>query len=163
MVHLIKVLSRSAGETQQLGRAIGSTLSNGDIVALTGVLGSGKSVMARGILRGLGVTDRIPSPSFIIIARYSGDLSANHIDLYRVEGTGQAIDAGVEEAVWSDAVSVIEWADRVAAILPPSRIDVKMDLRDDPDQRLVTILPTDDRMREKLQGVMDRIFSVGKR
>lgn len=162
MVHLIKVLSRSAGETQELGRAIGGTLSNGDVVALKGVLGSGKSVLARGILRALGVSDRIPSPSFIIIAGYSGDLPANHIDLYRIEGTGEAIEAGVEEAVWSDAVSVIEWADRVAEILPPSRIDVMIDLRDDPDERLITILPSDDRMKEKLGGLMDRLVSVKK-
>jgi tRNA threonylcarbamoyladenosine biosynthesis protein TsaE len=160
VVHLIKLLSKSADETIEIGEKIGSGLAAGDAVALSGVLGSGKSVLARGILKGLGVAGEIPSPSFIIVAGYEGRLAANHIDLYRLEGAGEAAGMGIEDYLYSGSVNVIEWAEKIADILPPSRIDIMIDVRYEPDERLITIRPADDHMKEKLAGLAGWLVSM---
>jgi tRNA threonylcarbamoyladenosine biosynthesis protein TsaE len=141
VLHLVKLLSRSAGHTSRIGKRIGQCLVAGDVVALTGGLGSGKSVLARGILRALGVAGDIPSPSFIIIANYEGRLRANHIDLYRLEGADEIGKVGIEEFVFSDGVSVVEWAEKAEGLLPASRLDVAIDFCTEPDARLITLRP----------------------
>jgi tRNA threonylcarbamoyladenosine biosynthesis protein TsaE len=158
VVHLIKLLSRSAEETTEVGHRLGKSLSAGDVVALSGVLGSGKSVFARGILRGLGIGGEIPSPSFIIAASYEGRLSVNHIDLYRLETPEEAIAAGVEDLLYSGGVSVIEWAEKIGDLLPHSRIEVTIEPGGAPDERVLTITPCAS-VRERLmpfaRGLMD--------
>ena len=119
MVHLIKLLSRSAQDTIEIGEKLGAGLAPGDAVALTGVLGSGKSVLARGILKALGVTGDIPSPSYIIVASYEARLPANHIDLYRLDGPDEAAGIGIEDYLYSGGVNVIEWAEKIGDIMPP--------------------------------------------
>jgi tRNA threonylcarbamoyladenosine biosynthesis protein TsaE len=150
VVRLVKLLSMSAAETARMGEQLGGLLVAGDTVALTGTLGSGKSVLARGIMTGLGVTARMPSPSFVIVASYEGRHPVNHIDLYRLEKPEDAIAVGIEDMLYSDAVNIIEWAERLGAELPPSRIDVLLELRDDPEERLVTLVPSDDRVGTRL-------------
>ena len=156
MVRLVKLLSRSAAETGRIGEQLGGLLKAGDTVALTGALGSGKSVLARGMMAGLGVTARMPSPSFVIVASYEGRHPVNHIDLYRLDRPEDAIAVGIEDMLYSDAVNIIEWAERLGAELPPSRIDVLMELREDPGERLVTIVPSDDRVGQRLLPLVRR-------
>jgi tRNA threonylcarbamoyladenosine biosynthesis protein TsaE len=161
VVHLIKLLSRSAQDTIEIGEKLGSDLAAGDAVALTGVLGSGKSVRARGILRALGVTGESPSPSYIIVASYEARLPANHIDLYRLEGPEEAAGIGIEDYLYSGSVNVIEWAEKIGELLPPSRIDIAIDVRDEPDERLITIRPADEHMKARLTGLAGRLISMG--
>ncbi|MFH1312617.1 MAG: tRNA (adenosine(37)-N6)-threonylcarbamoyltransferase complex ATPase subunit type 1 TsaE [Candidatus Eisenbacteria bacterium] len=163
MVHLIKLLSRSTHDTMQIGEKLGADLAPGDAVALTGVLGSGKSVLARGILRALGVTGEIPSPSYIIVASYEARLPANHIDLYRLEGPDEAVGIGIEDYLYSGSVNVIEWAEKIGDLLPPSRVDITIDVRKEPDERLITIRPADDDMKARLTGLAGQlIFMEGQ-
>ena len=150
MVHLIKLLSRSPDETMEIGKRIGRELLRGDAVALTGVLGSGKSVLARGILKALGVGGELPSPSFIIVASYQGTQPVNHIDLYRLRTAEEASAVGIEDLLFSDHVNVIEWAEKIRDMLPESRIEIAIGVRDEPDERLLTIAPGDERMKERL-------------
>ena len=112
MVRLIRLLSKSPQETRELGRKLGLSVAPGDVLALRGDLGSGKSVLARGILESLGVKGIMPSPSFVIVASYDAPVPVNHIDLYRLETAGEALDLGLEELLYSDGICIIEWAER---------------------------------------------------
>jgi tRNA threonylcarbamoyladenosine biosynthesis protein TsaE len=150
VVRLVKLLSCSCAETAGIGEALGAVLAAGDVVAITGALGSGKSVLARGIMAGLGVGAKIPSPSFVIVATYRGRLTVNHIDLYRLTSPEEAVGAGVEDLIYSDGVSIIEWADRIGGLLPAARIDVEIALRDRADERLISITPTGEEVGRRL-------------
>ena len=150
MVRLVRLLAGSAAETTRIGEALGVLLVPGDVVALTGVLGSGKSVLARGIMAGLGVRSKMPSPSFVIVATYEGKHPVNHIDLYRLTSPEEAVGAGIEDLLYSDGVSIIEWADRISDLLPAARIDVVIGLRDRPDERLISIAPIGDEIGRRL-------------
>jgi tRNA threonylcarbamoyladenosine biosynthesis protein TsaE len=118
-------------------------VQGGDTVALSGVLGSGKSVIARGIMAGLGVTTKMPSPSFVIVASYEGRHPVNHIDLYRLDDPEEAIGIGIEDMLYSDATNVIEWAEKLGPMLPPVRLDIAIELRDEPEERLITVVPSE--------------------
>ena len=116
MVETAEFLSRSPEETARLGARLAACLRAGDVVALTGVIGSGKSVMARAIAGALGIDVGMASPSFVIAASYEGagdGPDVNHVDLYRLHDYGEALAAGVEDAIHSGAVSIVEWADHV--------------------------------------------------
>lgn len=150
MVRLVKLLAASSAETTRIGEALGRLLGPGDVVAITGVLGSGKSVLARGIMAGLGVSSKMPSPSFVMVATYLGQHPVNHVDLYRLASPEEAVGIGIEDVLYSEGVSIIEWADRISDLLPAARIDVEIALRDLPDERLIGITPTSDEIGRKL-------------
>ena len=114
-------------------------VSAGDVVALTGDLGSGKSVLARGVLEALGVEGHMPSPSFVIVASYETAVPVNHIDLYRLEHADEALDIGLEDLLYSDCISIIEWADRLGDLLPPESIRVELRPAGERDHRLISI------------------------
>lgn len=133
----------------KIGERIGKTLAAGDIVAIEGVLGSGKSVLARGMLGALGFGTKTPSPSFVIVATYEGKHTVNHIDLYRLESPEEALSLGLEEMLYSEAINVVEWAEKISQMLPPSRIDLKIELMASPEERLITILPSDEEMKRR--------------
>jgi len=161
VVRLVKLLSKSPDQTDQIGRRIGGGLSPGDIVAISGPLGSGKSVLARGILRALGVDGEIPSPSFVIVATYRGRPEINHIDLYRLQAADEALEIGIEDLLDSEAVNVIEWAEKIGTILPPARIDVDMQFWGEPDHRLVTISPGTESQGRKLLFLAEGLIREG--
>jgi tRNA threonylcarbamoyladenosine biosynthesis protein TsaE len=111
-------------ETRKLGRLIGRLLQEGDVVALYGDLGSGKTCLIQGIAIGLGVKEKyITSPSFIMINEYMGRIPFYHIDLYRV-GPGELEGLGLREYISSEGVTVIEWAERAESELPEERLSV---------------------------------------
>jgi len=150
VVRLVKLLSRSPEETTRIGESLGRLLVPGDVVALTGVLGSGKSVLARGIMASLGVASRMPSPTFVIVATYEGACTVNHVDLYRIESAEEALGAGVEEALLSDAISIVEWAEKARGLLPPARLDIGIKLRKLPEERLLDIVPVGEDLGRRL-------------
>ncbi len=122
----------SPSETEEFGERLAEGLSAGSVVALRGELGAGKTVLARGIARGLGVEGYLKSPSFTIVNEYSeGRVPLYHIDLYRLpEGATDescaelAGEFGLEEYLYGDGVCVIEWAERAASIIPDDALRV---------------------------------------
>ena len=108
--------TRSAEETRALGAQLGKSLMEGDIVALTGELGAGKTVFAKGIAQGLGVAEEVVSPTFVIERTYSGALALHHFDLYRIEDGEELCHIGFYDTL-GEGVCMIEWAERAA--LPP--------------------------------------------
>jgi tRNA threonylcarbamoyladenosine biosynthesis protein TsaE len=109
-------ISHSPAETEALGEQFGRAARRGQVIALSGDLGAGKTQFVRGLARGLGFTGRVHSPTFTLVNEYGGGrLKLFHLDLYRLETPEQIASAGVEEFLAPDGVSVIEWAERLSA------------------------------------------------
>ena len=105
--------------TEEFGLNLASELKPGDIVALIGALGTGKTTLTKYIAKGLGVTENIDSPTFNIVKEYkSGRLPLFHFDVYRLSGGDDLLDIGADEYFYSNGVCVVEWADLVADVIP---------------------------------------------
>ncbi len=111
------ILSRSAEETFAAGEKLGKTLKSGDIVALFGGLGAGKTVFAKGIAAGLGIAEDVTSPTFTLLKEYEGKQKLYHFDLYRIEDEESLENIGFREYLNNGGVCVIEWPEK--ASLPP--------------------------------------------
>ncbi|HEY5345761.1 MAG TPA: tRNA (adenosine(37)-N6)-threonylcarbamoyltransferase complex ATPase subunit type 1 TsaE [Verrucomicrobiae bacterium] len=108
-------ISHSPPDTEALGERFGRAAKRGQIIALSGDLGAGKTQFVRGLARGLGIPARVHSPTFTLVNEYvGGRLKLFHLDLYRLETPAQIVSAGIEEFLQPDGVSVIEWAERIA-------------------------------------------------
>jgi tRNA threonylcarbamoyladenosine biosynthesis protein TsaE len=132
-----EMVSRSREETESLGERLGRAARPGDVVALWGELGTGKTVLARGIARGLGL-DRglVTSPTFVILHEHlEGRLPFFHLDLYRI-APADAEGTGWREALEGGGVAAIEWPDRVAGDLPDDRLDVRLEHAGADDRRI---------------------------
>jgi len=127
----MKFLSSGPDETKDLGRKLGKKLKRGDVVCLYGELGSGKTVMVKGIASVFGINERdITSASFTIIAEYDNDVPFYHIDLYRVTA-GKSSELGLREYLGGDGISVIEWAERAEDEIPEDSIKVSLNYKGD--------------------------------
>ncbi len=96
-------------DTRRLGERLSDLLRAGDLIFLTGDLGAGKSVMARGIARGLGIEGPMPSPTFTLMQPYQGRMNVYHFDLYRLSSPDEVAEAGLEEYLFGDGVALVEW------------------------------------------------------
>lgn len=104
-----------------LARRIGEESKPGDIICLKGELGAGKTHFVKGFVQAFGISPKtVSSPTFSIIQEYSGSLSVFHFDCYRLEDPREALEIGAEEYLYGDGVSIIEWPERIEAILPES-------------------------------------------
>lgn len=131
-------------DTTNLGINLGKLLNSGDIVCLTGDLGTGKTHITKGIAQGLGINDTITSPTFTIVNEYdSGRLKLNHFDVYRVNDPDEIYAIGFDDYIFSDAVSIIEWANYIEEILPQDilHILIEKDLSKGEDYRKITLTP----------------------
>jgi tRNA threonylcarbamoyladenosine biosynthesis protein TsaE len=133
-----EIISASPEETQDAGERLGRGLGPGAVVALTGELGAGKTSFIQGLVRGLGVTTRATSPTFVLINQYRGRVPVYHVDAYRTDSLTELIDLGLLELMGGEGVTVIEWADKLVALLPPETIHVHIEgVGDEP--RILTI------------------------
>lgn len=113
------IISRSADETYELGRAVARSLRAGDVLALDGDLGAGKTQFVKGIAAGLASNDDVISPTFTLVREYySGRLPLYHLDFYRLENAGAALQIGLDEYLESDGVTAIEWAGKFGELIP---------------------------------------------
>lgn len=121
------VLTKSREETAALGRRLAERLAPGSVVTLNGPMGAGKSELARGIARGLGVTGPLPSPTFTILNAYdAGRLPLYHYDWYRIEDEEELTVIGAEDHLPGDGVTLVEWAELAPGLLPRTRLDVTL-------------------------------------
>ncbi len=124
----VMITSHSAAETIHPGRQLGEKLRSGDILALTGELGAGKTCLVKGIAVGLGVTQEVTSPTFTLINEYRGGrLSLAHLDLYRLETVSEAVNIGIEDYLGGPGVTVIEWAEKIVSLLPSRAIHIRLE------------------------------------
>jgi tRNA threonylcarbamoyladenosine biosynthesis protein TsaE len=122
---MVELESSSPEETERLGGAVARELERGDVVAVSGELGTGKTTFVRGAARALGIDGPVTSPSYTIGHRYPGDPDVSHLDLYRFEGMSDA-EWGDLERYFEDAVVFVEWPEAGEAFLPPARVRVRL-------------------------------------
>ena len=138
-VERARTRTRSTDETLELAGTVGELLRPGDVVALVGDLGAGKTVFARGVARALGVTEPVLSPSFTIVREYDGRTPLVHVDVYRIDTVQELHDLGFEELVRDDAVTLVEWGDMIDGLLPADRLDVRLAPGATDDERVIEI------------------------
>ena len=136
----VKLISHSPGETQQLGKKLGEFAQPGDVLLLTGDLGSGKTCLTQGIAWGLGIKEYAFSPSFVLIREYSGRLPLYHIDFYRLDSIEEMANLGLDDYLYGKGVCVVEWADKGMALMPPERLLINLSYLSDAE-RSITFEP----------------------
>jgi len=131
-------ISRSTEETVAIGKTLAGSLKAGDVVALIGDLGSGKTVLTKGIARGLGVKNvrYVNSPTFVIIKEYSAKLPLYHLDVYRLNDLAMLDAESYEEYFYGRGVAVVEWADKIREILPKRYVEVRLSVVGDTGRRI---------------------------
>ena len=136
-----KWLTNGEQETIDLGASFAKTkLKLGDVVALIGELGSGKTRFIKGICSGLGVSEHVSSPSFTIVNEYASKVGKIfHFDFYRIASPSELSEIGFDDYIYDEGICLIEWADRVKDLLPPNRYDVLFTLGDSETVREIVI------------------------
>ncbi|NDJ54015.1 MAG: tRNA (adenosine(37)-N6)-threonylcarbamoyltransferase complex ATPase subunit type 1 TsaE [Chloroflexi bacterium] len=132
-------LSQSVSHTEALGRCLGGVLRPGDVICLSGQLGSGKTSLTRGIAQGWGAAQAATSPTFTLINSYTrqlDELRLYHVDAYRLNSELDAVTTGIEELFDEQAVIVIEWPERLESLLPQDRLWIDLTYQDTKSRRL---------------------------
>ena len=149
-------MSKSAADTDRLGRRIGRSLRGGEIVALYGELGSGKTALVRGMAAGLGASPRsVSSPTFVLIHEYHGRLRLAHADLYRLDSVSELPHIGLSEYDDGHTVTAIEWAEKAGGELPADRLEIHLRHRS-PVTREIAFVPRGMRARRLLARLRRR-------
>ena len=132
---MLTFFTHSADETTALGYKIGKKLKKGDIIAMQGTLAAGKTTITKGIAQALDISEEITSPTFCLISEYYGKMPLYHMDVYRLDGTEDFINLGVDDMLYGDGVCIIEWSEKIMDELPKNTI-------------ILRILPQDDNSRK---------------
>lgn len=132
-----EIVIGSEKDTEKLGQEIADSLKPGDVLALIGDLGTGKTTLTKYIAKGLGIKEMITSPTFTIVSEYdSGRLPLYHFDVYRLEGAEDMFETGIEEYFDKGGVCIVEWADMIAEILPDDTKCIFMEYGDKEGERI---------------------------
>lgn len=125
----VRIETGEVEQTIELGNLIGSLLKAGDVVALMGQLGAGKTYLTKGIAEGQGVKDRneVTSPSYVLVKQYMGRMPIYHFDAYRVKSSDEMYDIDCVGFFWGEGISIIEWADKVMECLPDDFIKITIE------------------------------------
>ncbi len=154
-VHCITMTTHSPEETMALGKAIGEYLGPGQVIALFGSLGSGKTTLVKGIALGMGVDPKVVrSASFLLMQEYRGRLPIYHFDAYRMESAADMFQLGCDECFWGEGVSIVEWADRVEESLPDEYIKISCFIEDPTSRRIEVSC-----VGEKHRGVLKNLLA----
>jgi tRNA threonylcarbamoyladenosine biosynthesis protein TsaE len=147
--------TRNTSGTIQIGKSIGSLLLPGDVVALVGELGTGKTQFIKGLAVGVGIgkPTYISSPSFTLINEYKGKIPFYHIDLFRLRAEKEAEDLGLEEYFQSGGITAIEWADRIPSLLPREMLWIQISYTGE-NTRSIEILGRGKRYEELLEQIV---------
>lgn len=133
----ITLLSKSPEETRALAARLGELLEPGDLVALTGELGAGKTEFVRGLAEGLNIPpELVASPSFALVHHYPGPKPLVHVDLYRLGALPEDFMPELEEYLGGPRILAVEWAERLGPLLPPAYLEVELEIADDTERRL---------------------------
>jgi tRNA threonylcarbamoyladenosine biosynthesis protein TsaE len=132
----LELITHSPEETQALGKRLGKIAAAGDVILLVGKLGAGKTCLTQGIAWGLGSDDYAASPSFVLVRELYGRLPLYHVDFYRLENLEEIAELGLDEYFYGKGVTVVEWAEKAPALLPPEHLLIEMEYVSDNERRL---------------------------
>lgn len=135
--HTLDFISHSETQTRRLGARLAEFLQPGDVLALVGDLGSGKTRWVQGVCTGLGVTDWVNSPTFTLVNEYYGRCPVYHIDLYRLTDAVETVTFGLEDYLYGPGITLIEWADRATRLLPAEYLTVELFYLEETKRRVV--------------------------
>jgi tRNA threonylcarbamoyladenosine biosynthesis protein TsaE len=135
------IITHSPDETMAFGVQLTASLKAGDTVALFGQLGSGKTVLTKGLGQGLGVITTITSPTFTLMHQYQGRVPVYHFDLYRLDNAAQLRDIGFDEYCGTDGICIIEWAEKCVPLLPDNRTEVHLEVLGENERHLQIVRP----------------------
>ncbi len=155
----------SVAGTQDLGAALARLLESGDVLALSGDLGAGKTAFTQGVARGLGITRPVTSPTFILVNEYHapGGLTLQHVDCYRLANAPVEMwDVGLSDLLAGDDVVVVEWAERIPELLSDAYLEVSFLYLDDTHRRLC-FTPHGQRYVDLLAGLRSRLPAAAAR
>jgi len=157
----MKKLSTGVNQTLKLGRCIAAHLKGGEIILLSGQLGTGKTVLAKGIACGLGIDkNEVVSPTFVLLRVYPGKHLLQHFDFYRIKLAREISYLGYQEYLYSEAVTVIEWPERLKFLLPKEFLKIKLTL-EGKNRRRIEFVAKGARYRELLKKIHEsRTFSL---
>ncbi len=130
----MRLISKSAEETENFGKELGEKLKKGQVVSLRGSLGAGKTVLAKGIARALGINEAIVSPTFTIVQEYHGKEKLYHLDIYRLSGDDEFESMGGEEFLYPDGITLIEWSEKIEDMLPDDTLFVCISIDENQDR-----------------------------
>ena len=157
--------THSAAETEALGERLAARLTGGEVIAYTGDLGAGKTAFTRGLARGLGITDRVTSPTFTIVNEYEGGrLPLFHFDMYRLSSSDELYDIGWEDYLARGGVCAVEWSEIVSDALEENeliRVDIKNECGN--DDRTITVTGVELRKYWRLNPPPRRLASPSAR
>jgi tRNA threonylcarbamoyladenosine biosynthesis protein TsaE len=148
--------SRSPDETRKIAEVVAPFLLPGDVIALTGDLGAGKTCFVQGAARALGVKERVTSPSFVLMRSYQGDLAILHLDVYRLNSLHELEDVGFEELLEPTQVVFVEWGDAVTPLLPEEHLEIEIKASSDTD-RTLAFRPFGSGWMSRLAGIAERM------
>ena len=135
----MQIVTKNSEETVNFGKKISRLFKKGDVVALFGNLGSGKTTLVKGIAKGLGIKQNIiNSPSFVLLKEYKGKLPLYHFDFYRINKAQESYSLGLEEYLFGQGICVIEWADRIKRFLPKEYLKIELKFKNI-DQRSIRL------------------------
>ena len=129
-------ISKSEIETFNIAKNLSKKLASGDVVLLEGPLGAGKSIFIRGILKGLGINENVPSPTFTLVNEYKAAKNIYHFDLYRINDPYELYEIGFEEYIYSDGISLIEWASKAGELVPDKAMQVDINIISDNERKI---------------------------
>ncbi|MCH7703252.1 MAG: tRNA (adenosine(37)-N6)-threonylcarbamoyltransferase complex ATPase subunit type 1 TsaE [Planctomycetes bacterium] len=138
MASPVEYISHSVEQTRALGARLGRILTGGEVIALIGPLGAGKTQWVKGLSNGAGVTDPdvVNSPTFVLVNEYAGRVYIHHLDAYRLAGPAELGALGFDEMIDSGSTVIVEWADRVISILPEDRLTVTLEIAGPTERRI---------------------------
>lgn len=145
--------SYSPEETLRLGQRLGSLLQGHEIIALEGELGAGKTLLARGMIEGLGIHDYITSPTFTIINEYHHHISIYHMDLYRISEVEELDELGFEDYLYGEGLKIIEWPAVVKSLFPPTYLEIHI-TSTSPIERSIALKPYGETYRRLLEELL---------
>jgi tRNA threonylcarbamoyladenosine biosynthesis protein TsaE len=155
----LTIISHTPQETERIGSLLGTMLIPGDVIALAGELGSGKTTLVRGLAQGMGFSgEEVASPSFTLVNEYDGPLPLFHIDLYRLRDAGELREIGYEEYVSEAGVAVIEWADRVLDAIPNESLWITLRYHST-EQREIEMQPHGDRYEKMIEEFRKNVYN----
>jgi tRNA threonylcarbamoyladenosine biosynthesis protein TsaE len=149
----MEIDSATPAETEAVAATLARELRSGDVVTVSGELGSGKTTFVRGACRALGITVPVTSPTFTIGHRYPNEPDVSHLDLFRFQGFSAA-EWGDLEPYFEDTICFVEWPEAAADALPPVRVEVRLS-HVDPARRLISLHSTDPSLTDRLPGGAD--------